>query len=143
MTDDVACAFIAISIHVPREGHDVVQKERLHMTPISIHVPRVGHDRDADPQAGRAEPDFNPRAPRGARRRELHQRGVNLAISIHVPREGHDAAESAAEIAAEIISIHVPREGHDAAHRQIIKSEAISIHVPREGHDNTTLQSEH
>ena len=34
-----------ISIHVPREGHDVqLYLKRLRRAHISIHVPREGHD---------------------------------------------------------------------------------------------------
>ena len=62
-----------ISIHVPREGHDVQKLHAMHKaTPISIHVPREGHDLEV----GYRLPLFD-------------------VISIHVPREGHDAADGA------------------------------------------------
>ena len=35
---------VTISIHVPREGHDVPQENFHNMQYISIHVPREGHD---------------------------------------------------------------------------------------------------
>ena len=35
---------LTISIHVPREGHDVARVEFVHFELISIHVPREGHD---------------------------------------------------------------------------------------------------
>ena len=58
----------AISIHVPREGHDARTHTRESVNLIiSIHVPREGHD------------DFIGCVAWG-------QNG----ISIHVPREGHD-----------------------------------------------------
>ena len=56
-----------ISIHVPREGHDIAMNLLKEMIfNISIHVPREGHD---SLQLGsRMMPSyFNPRAPRGAR----------------------------------------------------------------------------
>ena len=56
---------------------------------ISIHVPREGHDVTA-PIAPKPTADFNPRAPRGARRRTLQIVYKEEGISIHVPREGHD-----------------------------------------------------
>ena len=102
---------------------------------ISIHVPREGHD------VSRSTPrssitNFNPRAPRGARLRYLPRhsftgrfqstcpaRGTTtppsscarqMRISIHVPREGHDREASDHHDEPVLISIHVPREGHDA-----------------------------
>ena len=57
----------AISIHVPREGHDFCS--RLHACPVC---------------------HFNPRAPRGARLEARGNSSVCAYISIHVPREGHD-----------------------------------------------------
>ena len=55
-----------ISIHVPREGHDIVTISDADITSISIHVPREGHD--LCPRLGKQDVfDFNPRAPRGAR----------------------------------------------------------------------------
>ncbi len=64
-----AIASSRISIHVPREGHDLRRKNRLAVQNISIHVPREGHDRFA----------------------HLERLSLQM-ISIHVPREGHDAA---------------------------------------------------
>ena len=83
-------AALPISIHVPREGHDalpaIVDREIWEFQStcpargttsepspknggawISIHVPREGHDSTTSfaPIGNR---DFNPRAPRGARR---------------------------------------------------------------------------
>ena len=77
-----------ISIHVPREGHDVLRHGMGGRGDISIHVPREGHDR-CRPDLGRARRNFNPRAPRGARLRRAG-RTAEHPISIHVPREGHD-----------------------------------------------------
>ena len=63
----------AISIHVPREGHDYYAYINPQRTLISIHVPREGHDTNSNSRrSGRS--NFNPRAPRGARRdHELHR----------------------------------------------------------------------
>ena len=59
-----------ISIHVPREGHDLyVNNIEQKILKISIHVPREGHDVES-----------------------LHGRLEGGDISIHVPREGHDRA---------------------------------------------------
>ena len=40
----VCAASSAISIHVPREGHDLKHAAEFHNNQISIHVPREGHD---------------------------------------------------------------------------------------------------
>ena len=52
----------AISIHVPREGHDAKKEILDKQMKISIHVPREGHDPDMvlDVVEGR---NFYPRAP--------------------------------------------------------------------------------
>ena len=61
----------SISIHVPREGHDVsVSALLLRPVIISIHVPREGHDARRGRDVPGAQPYFNPRAPRGARRKK-------------------------------------------------------------------------
>ena len=61
---------------------------------ISIHVPREGHDQSA-PKSVFFRTDFNPRAPRGARRRHFRCDRLHRFISIHVPREGHDCRNRA------------------------------------------------
>ena len=78
-----------ISIHVPREGHDVNNIVRRLCRVISIHVPREGHDHGPQSQCCLLT-DFNPRAPRGARPVPSHNFNGLYLISIHVPREGHD-----------------------------------------------------
>ena len=105
-------ATLAISIHVPREGHDDTYHDNYLRFGISIHVPREGHDAvklyftmsasqfqstcpargttlcmDGADANGR---NFNPRAPRGARLRLGPHPLRARRISIHVPREGHD-----------------------------------------------------
>ena len=168
----------------PARGTTVSQQERGLPQAISIHVPREGHDRRGRDVPG-AQPHFNPRAPRGARLRQSNKsleknhdfnprapRGARLRckdcaystlyISIHVPREGHDILRlsivteetrfqstcpargttlpsRSQYIATMHISIHVPREGHDGlAPPEGQPKEGISIHVPREGHDSDT-----
>ena len=57
----------AISIHAPRVGRDLEFLPKSAEVRISIHAPRVGRDRQqATVQYGK--PNFNPRAPCGARR---------------------------------------------------------------------------
>ena len=123
---------------------------------ISIHVPREGHDEVRHGYA-KLQNHFNPRAPRGARRKAIPERPDRRAfqstcpargttqrerlpdrcrhISIHVPREGHDESKPRPARGAKNISIHVPREGHDSGTATKVSGTRISIHVPREGHD--------
>ena len=57
--------------------------------------------------------NFNPRTPRGVRRREAWKQGAAKAISIHAPREGCDAQLPSPLHLKGLISIHAPREGCD------------------------------
>ena len=149
---------------------------------ISIHVPREGHDCHSCGIALGRLPDFNPRAPRGARR--LVKRwygGADLSFQSTCPARGttrctiehcnirtnfnpraprgarrfvqaiwlrsvlfqstcpaRGTTDQIDEVTAQIdISIHVPREGHDTIYlmRNTPRGD-ISIHVPREGHDS-------
>ena len=96
----------SISIHVPREGHDHLGLPREASHTISIHVPREGHDAQPPPPVSvwrRFQStcpargttkiwygffygfrDFNPRAPRGARRGSGRQ--STAAIGYFNPR---------------------------------------------------------
>ena len=124
-----------ISIHAPREGSD----DRTRTTcperrGISIHAPREGSDSPAQvspaqvslfqstPPArgatlsrrrtGYMRWNFNPRPPRGERRRYAGLPGSRGSISIHAPREGSDVAINSVAV-VKPISIHAPREGSD------------------------------
>ena len=102
---------------------------------------------------------FNPRSPRGERRKLDIGSQDARSISIHAPHEGSDVTVGKA-IDAYItsISIHAPHEGSDHALRKVSlgnadfnprsprgerppvrirldKREAISIHAPHEGSD--------
>ena len=76
-----------ISIHVPREGHDVAKNTRQRRAEISIHVPREGHDL---------------RRQHGAHRSR---------ISIHVPREGHDCCGSMETVSSSPFQSTCPARG--------------------------------
>ena len=129
----------AISIHVPREGHD---------PPIIGWVTDTTHFNPRAPRGARLTPFlqnvkewefqstcpargttgvfyrysfgvgyFNPRAPRGARLGVGEMFAPRSRISIHVPREGHDHLQRGSYLRKLSISIHVPREGHDDSAR--------------------------
>ena len=98
---------------MPREGHDPKSQKQLRQERrISIHVPREGHDLSARSFSISSSVFLSTCPVRGTTGPVLppHER---RAISIHVPREGHDRQQARADTEAYRISIHVPREGHD------------------------------
>ena len=124
---------------------------------ISIHAPREGGDPALHYQVVFYQKDFNPRPPRGGRRRAAARRSMICNISIHAPREGGDQTRRPQDL-VDGISIHAPREGGDCTispSSQVISSfqstppargatkiqhsclpaVLISIHAPREGGD--------
>ena len=147
-----------ISIHVPREGHDLAAKYGVGMSSIfqstcpargttlrgyilrcdvaiSIHVPREGHD-GSGRQSTAATRYFNPRAPRGARLFEDTYCDAMWQFQSTCPARGTTWMQCHYRLQFDI-SIHVPREGHDCMSRPIKPMRpVISIHVPREGHDH-------
>ena len=87
---------IRISIHVPREGHDLWSLFRLK---------RLLY--------------FNPRAPRGARLMVLLLSPLRLGFQSTCPARG--TTKPRLSVACQTtISIHVPREGHDGFPRSIV-----------------------
>ena len=141
----------------PARGTTPFNSRRLPRGRISIHVPREGHDIATAAEAAGAKTYFNPRAPRGARLKALAVNGavalfqstcpargtttplknvfVSTSISIHVPREGHDSFSFCRVGAACDFNPRAPR---GARLKLILKCGTIgriSIHVPREGHD--------
>ena len=124
-----------ISIHVPREGHDGSLSRSPTRYRISIHVPREGHDKgkkrrylsifDFNPRAPRGarrlcrygqrvlRRHFNPRAPRGARQGYHHNRLRQYQFQSTCPARGTTNTR-VYPLHKRLISIHVPREGHDS-----------------------------
>ena len=102
----------------PARGTTVDEEAVRKAAEISIHVPREGHDRPAGAARRSRGGNFNPRAPRGARRisRFLCRRSANFN-----PRAPRGARHGA--------GLRHPRRA------------CISIHVPREGHDNTEINN--
>ena len=146
-----------ISIHASREGGDHGGGGVVHAGRISIHAPREGGDAAVFTVAV-ALTNFNPRPPRGGRRKLITAYGrtrefqstpparggatpmdpnqcPHPKISIHAPREGGDGCIEQ-EHHFRVISIHAPREGGDVAGVLICQwHNSISIHAPREGGD--------
>ena len=101
--------------------------------PISIHAPREGGDVSSSTRRQSAW-HFNPRPPRGGRRKGHRGRQAEIGISIHAPREGGDLLQHHPAHRFSI-SIHAPREGGDLMDGRESLTLAISIHAPREGGD--------
>ena len=57
--------------------------------------------------------DFNPRFPRGKRRKLREENARLYKISIHASREGSDFSSASASLKSWHISIHASREGSD------------------------------
>ena len=146
---------VHISIHAPREGCDSHAVDVVLQKIISIHAPREGCDIFCQ-STGWVIRDFNPRTPRGVRRKQSGQshrpshyfnprtpRGVRhwatygwcelQIISIHAPREGCDLDGGGDQFHRLVISIHAPREGCDAIypHATIVAWGFQSTHPAR------------
>ena len=80
---------------------------------ISIHVPREGHDARSACSASACHLGFNPRAPRGARLPLHGCAGGAKSFQSTCPARG-TTADVNLDAGQPQISIHVPREGHDA-----------------------------
>ena len=147
-----------ISIHAPREGGDAVHRVgcipilTFQSTPpargatsspsayqkckeISIHAPREGGDAAYTGSADADTAHFNPRPPRGGRRRGGASSGGSYGFQSTPPARG--ATEPAQTGGgAPTISIHAPREGGDLTPLEVVNLYFdISIHAPREGGD--------
>ena len=133
----IKSAFIAfISIHAPRVGRDCHKSfSPFRQCPISIHAPRVGRDGNAWTRQKRSAPDFNPRAPCGARPNRPRGRGRLYQFQSTRPVWGATASAVGCKPVT-IISIHAPRVGRDGTVTTIYDLAAdISIHAPRVGRD--------
>ena len=78
---------LVVSIHAPARGATHDRRLQLGRAEVSIHAPREGSDharRGSIP----ARASFNPRPPRGERRRGGGRRVPHSRVSIHAPREG-------------------------------------------------------
>ena len=99
---------MVISIHVPREGHDVGRILSAVSQGISIHVPREGHDTSTNGARSKKQRFQSTCPARGTTlQRAVFQRLYR--ISIHVPREGHDATKSNTTSVALYFNPRAPR----------------------------------
>ena len=123
----------AISIHAPREGRDSAQRDAKRDLRISIHAPREGRDCYCGCHR-RFQRDFNPRAPRGARRQ-----CETVVVMAHIfqstrPARGATLTSSSATATTRFQSTR-PARGATGSRRHDSHYVSISIHAPREGRD--------
>ena len=78
---------------------------------------------------------FNPRSPRGLRRRWFTDTMLSRLISIHAAQEGCDGKERRAISWKISISIHAAQEGCDRRRKTNCNALKISIHAAQEGCD--------
>ena len=123
---------------------------------ISIHAPLAGRDKWTMPTGGLSH-DFNPRAPRGARRGRKEVKNGKSEISIHAPLAGRDWASSLKPLARRYFNPRAPRgarrkkkwkkrhrnkfqstrpsRGATAGRPGPCRRSGISIHAPLAGRD--------
>ena len=82
---------LAISIHAPRVGSDILKSRRAFNVEIkiSIHAPRVGSDAETLDLSDKTD-SFQSTLPVWGATRSKSWAFVHLAISIHAPRVGSD-----------------------------------------------------
>ena len=98
----------------PARGTTHAARQRRQCQAISIHVPREGHDTSRSRASRRSSTHFYPRAPRGARLPRTQQFPPNWKFLSTCPARGTTYKPLAIYI-NNGTSIHVPREGHDVA----------------------------
>ncbi len=100
-----------VSIHAPRVGRDIAGRPELAPAVVSIHAPRVGRDWNVS-YFKCAGLGFNPRAPRGARRRNNRRRPHRPCFNPRAPRGARRIARRNTAL-LQHVSIHAPRVGRD------------------------------
>ena len=117
----------------PARGTTAGQKASQTARDISIHVPREGHDLCHSPHFFIIT-YFNPRAPRGARRSVALNGLAGQVISIHVPREGHDVGRIKCVIHKLLFQSTCPARGTTAnMHNFFVQICARVTNIPLKG----------
>ena len=160
---DDACAAQAardyyFNPRAPRGARLQILCVAVHCSLISIHVPREGHDaQELINGAGQAKfqstcpargttarrllydyscQNFNPRAPRGARRLCVAVLAVQNHFNPRAPRGARRAVSQQERGLPQAFQSTCPARGTTGRGRGRKARVAISIHVPREGHDD-------
>ena len=123
-----------ISIHAPREGRDMHDlKPCPFCGGISIHAPREGRDFIYSMEQNRQR-NFNPRAPRGARRILRLLLVLFLYFNPRAPRGARLTLRGKLKRSFDF-NPRAPRGARLAVVEYCFSSPNISIHAPREGRD--------
>ena len=123
-----------ISIHPPRAGWDMEQREQDAFLGISIHPPRAGWDGNIDAYKVWRD-DFNPPTPCGVGLGEFCGKIFVIVISIHPPRAGWDQHRSDRLFRINGFQSTHPVRGGTCACTPLKPCSRISIHPPRAGWD--------
>ena len=134
---------ICISIHVPREGHDLNRAALAVFKDISIHVPREGHDEAVYAHFNNTL-GFQSTCPaRGTTQRRAGCSGHLTAFQSTCPARGTTTTGGGCPPPSAHFNPRAPRGArpHDLAGLREVC--VISIHVPREGHDRRRDPAKH
>ena len=100
-----------ISIHAPREGSDQGLRRSGYFRPyFNPRSPRGERRRQLHRQS-HCNSYFNPRSPRGERREKIEKVSNSQKISIHAPREGSDLGELGDKLVAVVFQSTLPARG--------------------------------
>ena len=152
----------AISIHVPREGHDSTTFSAGVQRSISIHVPREGHD-GSNPSFCAKSTKFQSTCPARGTTTRTPCRASRSRFQSTCPARGTTESEDDAENyvtfqstcpargttgtepteggATTYFNPRAPRGARQERESLYRRNGGISIHVPREGHDQLSSGS--
>ena len=122
-----------ISIHAPLAGCDLGLEVPINRHGISIHAPRAGRDSGHE-GAGGPDPDFNPRAPCGARRTAGDRMVRHWDFNPRAPCGARPYIPGRLGRGPEFQSTR-PMRGATTCHSEVILDIDISIHAPHAGRD--------
>ena len=126
-----------VSIHAPRAGRDVLLDEQVHDGLVSIHAPRAGRDLSLAGGTGAGQ-GFNPRAPRGARRRSSRTGTSRRCFNPRAPRGARPWSTRPTGPTWQFQSTR-PARGATQRGQQHAQPPDVSIHAPRAGRDGLAL----
>ena len=157
--DPLVQAELAISIHAPRTGSDVLvcdsAADNFHFNPrsphgerrrfcgqprgevrISIHAPRTGSDAETLMSCASATWNFNPRSPHGERRHARRMEDYMIyKFQSTLPARGATVGVVQNVANAALFQSTLPARGATKLHLRKALLCAISIHAPRTGSD--------
>ena len=128
---------VDISIHAPLAGRDQFVFSGIWRGRISIHAPLAGRD-SSGPAPRRRAPDFNPRAPCGARRSRPRTAMALTGFQSTRPLRGATAVLTGINQASLFQSTR-PLRGATSFRCSYCRTHCISIHAPLAGRDTCAV----